>query len=420
MHEAGHVRTVSQADFKKGQEIKGRIDAAAASGNQASITAAKTEMDKHLQYLEDKANKYVTENKEALTKELFPQLKYVLQKYRSQAAEVKSYKTKFVRMFKNKFHRAVMENKVVKERSAAVAKAKEKIQSRQSSIEDIRQEIFEYAKLLPANVRGKFLGAIKNTNTRKEFSEVLERMKKVSQTSQRAGLMREILKEIKYTKPTTSNKILKGKFTADVQARLDGIRKNLNSSYEIARAKRNDIIAEWREQNGDAPLPDRILRQLEDLGMQGIKDMDAKELRFTLDAIRSLKETGRTANELIKFNRENRLTAIKEKIQEVITGGRPLPSDKQSLPDRKPRSLLGHTKDFFTIKQYGFEDLMDSLSEFDKGSKPYESFLSRFARKSHSANGVEFSGQQAEIQKGNEAIQKNLRRKKEPGNFKRA
>lgn len=428
LHELAHQRTLTGEDITKGQLLQGRLDAARISNDQKAITAAQTELDKFGQSLEDKANGFLQKNRESLVQETMPQLKYVLEKYRQQTAAAKEYKESFLQTFKKKLKANIAKAKVsekiekVKQdmRAEKYVKAEKvkaevqtryenaiaKIKDRQTDIEGMRQEIYEYSKLLPANVRGKFLAAVKNTVTRKEFLEVLDRMKKVSATSQRAQLIREIKKEIKFTKPNKQNGLLKGKFTADVQKRLDGIRANLNGSYELARQKRNDLVVQWRDEHGDTPLPAEILHKLEDLGMQGIKDMDPKELRFTLDAIKSLKENGRTANEIIKFNRETRLDAIKGKIQEVITGGRELPSNYRSLPDRAKPSKKDALKEFFTVQQYGFEEILDSLSEFDKGSKPYESFLSRFGRKAHSANGVEFSGQQAEIMKGNDAIKK--------------
>ncbi len=428
LHEVSHQRTMTGADFQEIQRLQGNLDVATASGDPKQITAAQTAIDKFSSQLENKANKFLQQNRESLTQEVLPQLKYVMEKYRTQTAAAKEYKQSFLKTFKKKLQanfakakvsekietikqnmraeKYVKAEKVKSETQTRYENAIAKIKDRQTDIEGMRQEIYEYSKLLPANVRGKFLAAVKNTNTRKEFLEVLDRMKKVSATSQRAQLIREIKKEIKFTKPNNQNGILKGKFTADIQKRLDGIRANLNGSYELARQKRNDLILQWRDENGDAPLPAEILRKLEDLAMVGIKDMDPRELRFTLDAVKSLKENGRTANEIAKFNRESRLDAIKTKILDVITGGRELPSNYKSLPDRSKPTVKENLKNFFTVQQYGFEEILDSLSEFDKGSKPYESFLSRFGRKAHSANGVEFAGQQAEIMRGNEAIKK--------------
>lgn len=455
VHEQAHLRTITGDDRAFGDQLMGQLDQAIASNNTKLITETRTLIDKYGQALEDKANSFLQTNKEALLKEIAPQIEVVTANY-AKAAEAEkqtllsSISQKFQKAFKKGVQKgkAVLERKQIREKvierkDKQIAKIKEKnaekietlkqdldlkkkvaikketdalkmrvreivkkIEDQANTVEGRRSELYNYAKLIPASVRGKFLGAIKNTTSQKDFFDVLDRMAKATQAVERKGLIQEIYKELKTIKAKKQEGILKGKFTAEVQARLDSIRTNLKNDYALARIRRNDLIAEFREANGDAPLPAEILTKLENLAMQGIGDMDTKELRFTLNNIQSLKENGRTANEIAKFNRETRITTIKDKINEIITGGKPLPSDLIGMASDDKVKFSEHVKDFFTYQQYGWEELLDSLSFYDKGSKPYESFLNRFGNKAHQSNVREFTNQQAEILKGDAAIRK--------------
>lgn len=400
LHERGHQKSLSLTDAVMTQKLQKNVATARSGGKNEDIIKAQTELDKHFEKLEHKANEYVKNNREELLKEMFPKIKIRPQKTptgtEKKLLNIPGQKKASVTGTESE----LLKKKLRLEESAArkgfeagqkETKSRydslvEKIRDRNISLEEKRAELTKYAsEFLPIRARGKRLKGIANlkTNSEKAFNKQLELIKKEANLSERKAAIREIQKELRATKVKVKNRFPNAKFSYDAQKELNRIRANVGGDYNLAQLKMVELISEFQTKNPDENLPEDILHETQMLRMVGVKDMTAKELRWTLDQIKSIKETGRTKMEIDRFNRDSEIDLSREKIIEVVTGGQELPSEKKSfknteLAKSKKAELFEGLKDFATTKQFGLEDILDSLSYFDKGSKPFESYLSKY------------------------------------------
>lgn len=434
VHELSHQKTVNLEDNNQAQILRQDILRARASKDQKAITAAETAMQKFMETLEEKALTYERTNREALERELFGQggRKSTLQsKIDKTIVEQPSKKVTLTEkeLLKKKLSR---DEKVSKEafeegKSTGYKEASEKVMDKQMSLQQKRQALVEYAEaFLPFRERGKFLRAIRYPGSDKEFMSVLDRMRKAADLVERKALVSEIQKEIADTKVKFKDKKPNAKFEYEAQKKLNTIRslqkgfeakaKQLRdagvknaSAYELAQNEIANKISEWQSANPDKLIPEDLLNEIQNLKMVGIKDMTASELRSVLSDIQSIKENGRTAKELERFNRDSEILRIKDGTLETLTGGKENPKANQGLrrSEDKPTSFekIG---DFFTIKHAGFEEILDALSKFDKKSKPYESFISEhFSGKVREAFIKQNTGEIETIKKVGESIKEN-------------
>jgi len=195
------------------------------------------------------------------------------------------------------------------------------------------------------------------------------------------------------------------KFEKQAQDKLNAIRANIKGDYLVAQEKIATLVADFQAKNPEAVLPSEILSEIQLLKMVGIQDMTAKELRSVLADVKSIKERGRTLKELERFNRETEIEQARDKILDIITGGKPLPSASASIKQREKDSLGKKISDFNKNQLYGWEELLDVLSVRDKGTKPYESFLSRYAgERTNKAFNDQNSGEISQINIVNEKM----------------
>lgn len=295
-------------------------------------------------------------------------------------------------------------------------KAMTKVKDRTASLEAKRADLIDYAQLLAYRDRGKFLKAINNTKSDKDFEDVLTRMRKAAATTDRANLIREIVKELKGTAVKKRDGIPNAKFAYDQQKTLNEIRaagrifesraKELRdagqkdaSAYALAQMEIADKIADWQTKNPEGVFPAEMLHEVEVLKTVGLKDMTARELRAALAAIKSIKDTGRTLKELERFNKDTEVQRIKDTVYDTITGGEELPSAELSIKRREDneKSFL---KRYARDQTFAFEELLDKLSSKDKSTGPYESSLSRFADdRASKAFNAQNRGETRELQK---------------------
>lgn len=471
VHERSHLKTMTAADETARRQLQQKVYSAQASKNQNAITAAKTEFDNFMAGLEDKANAFVKSNRAELEKEVFKgktidtssltvkpasraSTKTIVNKSTGIKKEVPQVRTNEAKILKNKLRAQEDAAKIaaragrkegkevgsarveikrtqdkvryqetldsIKDKNSITRsedrsryqKALDKIKDSNASVADKRKELIEFAELLPKSSRAKFIRAINNVKTDKQFEEIVNRIARESNLVERGNLVREITTELKGTVIKNKNKFPNVKFEYEAQKLLNRIRANINGNYSEAQIKISDLILDFQTKNPDANVTDELIREIQLLKMVGIKDMTAKELRAVLQDVKNIKESGRTAKELDRANQEAEIERIRDKIVEVITGGKPLPSDSISLNRSegvraKGRSgdLVEGTKNFLTTGQYGLEEVLDSLSQFDKNSKPYESFLSRevSSRVNKSFN-KQNQGELAEISKINKKV----------------
>lgn len=318
--------------------------------------------------------------------------------------------------------RAKAENAIA-EKNVSFEKTLTKVKDSISSNASKRTALIEYAEaLLPFRERAKFIRSINKPGSENNFRNILDRMNKAADTVERAKLISEIVKEIKDTKPRLKNKIpnvkleyniqktfnkiraLQATFESNAKALRDAGNKNA-SAYALAQAEIATKVSDFQTANPDLTLPDELVAEIQLLKMVGLKDMTSAELRSVYQDVTSLKETGRTLKDLERFNRDSEIIRAKDKIFEIITGNKPLKAESVSLRKEVPRTVKGEVKNFFTVNQYGWEEMLDLLSKFDKTSKPYQSFLSNhISKKTDLSFNKQNEGEVTSITKVNESL----------------
>lgn len=464
IHEAGHQKTMTREDGFKAKQLNRAVNEAKLSQNPQAVIKAQQEQQIFMRSLEDKANQYVKDHAQELDQEIFGKkapvkapnamerkalglpnetkvtrgekslLKDKIKNlargakegFRAGSKEIRerltsennnlqdnketaSKRSTELQKLKQRIldrYRAEKQKAIVNE---AHEKAVDKIRAKENSADEKRRALIDFSKLLPFRERGKFLSAINNTSSDKEFGDVLERMKKAANDSDRANLIAKISKELKGTIVKKSGGFPNPKFAIEAQRTLNRIRALQKvMTYQQAQIEIANKISDWQTQHPDENLPAEVLREIEVLKTVGIKDQTAAELANTLSSIQSIKTTGRTAKEIEKFNRDTEIQQSRDKVYENITGGKKLPSSKLSIKARQPRAgVLQSAKDFLTTQQYGLEEVLDVLSMNDVTSKPYESYLSKeIGRRTNTAFAEQNHGELTTINDVNELLKK--------------
>lgn len=447
LHEAAHGKTMNLADETFVRDLNTQRTEARLKQDRPKLLELEQTYGKHMIELEDRANAYLRDNRVALEKEVFakriPENKKFEKAVTGEKPQPRITKTEPVLLkdrikniargaregyragrdvgkkeIDNKSSQQLEDTKragelkSLKENIIArtgFEKATERINDRNATVESRRTALIEYSQLLPFRERGKFLKAIENTKSEKDFRDVLDRMRREARLADRRVLIQEISKELKSTIIKKQNGLPNVKFAAEQQRALNTIRAfQKNMTYQNAQIEIANKISAWKTAHPDENVPIDLIREIDLLKTADIKSQTVAELSNTLATVKSLKETGRTAKELEKFNKETEIGQEKDKILDTITGGKPLPSDKKSLKSRETRAgVLQQTKQFLTSQQYGFEEVLDVLSENDKSSKPYESFLSKYAGdKVNEAFNTQNKGELAEISKISDTMKK--------------
>ena len=262
---------------------------------------------------------------------------------------------------------------------------------KQRSLEDNRKILRKYAKILPAAERIKVLSKIEKATTNEQAMKIIGEIQRLSNVVERNYLQGVIKKELDSIKVKLDRGLPKNvKYDFDTQKTLEQIKKDVDKPYVQAQLEIQRIGEEWATTHPNELMPPEIVAEIDRLSMQGIEDMTPTELRKVLADIKSLKEQGLTTRQLEKFNRQSVMQQDRGKIEEVLTGGDLSKLDsKTALPtvefnEKNFKSFLEKTiegiKDLpgdLWWRNIGLEELLDYMSQFDKGSKPYESFLNR-------------------------------------------
>ena len=241
---------------------------------------------------------------------------------------------------------------------------------------------------LPTNVRGKFITAVAKVKTDVQLQTQITRVQEVAELNAQKVLKTEIKKEIKRTKAVVKDKILKGKFTPDVQRRLDVITHNLDVDRDIARAKMAENIQ--RYEAGELSYED-MLESNDSLNFAGIDGMSAEELANALEYIKTLKIIGKLERQEKQEVATARIRAIRTDISGILTGGKGLKTGIGAVPRAGLAPKPGWL-DTFVNWQYGIDNLADKLSKFDTTSQPFQSAINQFVSQVHRATNRQVIG----------------------------
>jgi len=238
---------------------------------------------------------------------------------------------------------------------------------------------------LPPDVRGKFITAVAKIKTDAQLQTQITRVQEFAEQNAQKVLKAEIAKELKKATAKIKDHILKGKFTPEVQERLNVITHNLNMDRDMAREKMAENIQKYED--GELSYED-MLKANEVYNFAGIDGMTSEELADTLDYIKLLENVGRS-------ERQAKQEAHKEKIKttvtgfiNILTGGKGLKTGVGAVSRKQmavERGKIAAGWDKFTNWQYSLDNLADKLSKLDPTSKPYQSLINKFVADAHRA-----------------------------------
>lgn len=220
-----------------------------------------------------------------------------------------------------------LEKDVLKEKAAA---AEQRLRSKITDKAAAQQDLVDFMKEagVPQEVRGRFVTALKNAKTDADVKAIVTEIKtefNKYERREKRGAIEKLLKSTK-TKRDQSGKSL-GKFTAEVQKKLNDIRK-------YAKADRNELNKEIislvdaarskMEASNDLSLdlPPEIAARIEILELGGLKDQSLTQLKRTEAVIKDLIEKGKTDRAAdVKFLKD-KISRFVDSALEQLTGSR--------------------------------------------------------------------------------------------------
>lgn len=280
-----------------------------------------------------------------------------------------------------------------KKSKAKIDSIRKTFKDKEGQVASIKQQLVDYAREnLPLNEKGKLLAQVKNVKTVNQLNKAIDLADRLNEQFNQRVLRSKITKTLKKTKPKRKAGITKGRFTADIQDRIESIKKNLNNDRQAAREK---IFKNIEAIAAGAENAEQLEIENENLSMQGIKGMTSGELQQAIDSINQIIDKGKTDRQAKREVRFERRQGIRERTFDIITGGKGLKPGTASLP----ASQLEANENFIdriANWQYGWDELLDKLSRFDP-SAPFQSDLSKFGDIVHASETVEAEGIETQI-----------------------
>ena len=288
----------------------------------------------------------------------------------------------------------VTEEELAKTREILTATRKAQ-RAKLETIQEQKQSLVDFAKTLPLNVRGKLLSSVKNVQTEKGLAKAIKKAEGFAELNAQKVLKAEIRKEIKRTQAVVKDKILKGKFTPDVQVRLDTISQNLDVDRDIAR----DKMAENVQKYDDGELSyEEMLKANEALNFAGIEGMSSEELANTLEYIKILKIVGRSERQAKQETATEIIEATRTDISNILTGGQGLKTGIGAVP-RRGLAAVPSWLDNAVNWQFGIDDIADKLGKFEQVPDPKKATIITFISQVHRATNRQIIGIQDQRKK---------------------
>ena len=262
-----------------------------------------------------------------------------------------------------------------------------------------KKELVAYIKKnMPFPIQNKMIVTVKNIASDKALEKAIEKIDQYTMEYYTRQYIDKITSELKRKKiepKKTPSGVLKGKFTPEIQDKLNIIRANINKSRGQALEKIEKLIALDNQS-------EIIAEEIELLNMVGIKEMDLETLQFTLTNIKNLKKEGRTLNSKKRAEGEAKHEQDRIDTLETLTG-KEVEIDKESgkaiidssyktLPKPKKWNWFLKAVDKFFNWQFHLDTLFDKLSVLDKTSKPFQSALSKIGDRVHYSRIANFEG----------------------------
>jgi len=255
--------------------------------------------------------------------------------------------------------------------------------------EEVKSQLAKYVREnLPPNVRGKYVTSVAKVKTDAQLERQIAKVSEFAELNAQKTLKIEIRKEIRKARAKIKDHILKGKFTPEVQRRLDVVSHNLELDRDAARERIAENITAYQE--GKLGY-EEMLTDNEMLNFAGIDGMSAEELANTLGYIKILESRGKSERQAKQEKATEKIKATRSDISNILTGGKGLKTGIGAVPRGELAAKTGWW-DTFVNWQYGIDNLADKLSKLDPTSKPYQSELSKFVAQVHRATHRQVAG----------------------------
>jgi len=278
---------------------------------------------------------------------------------------------------------------VVREQLAELQKMSDIWARKLADRETVKASLAKFVREnLPMNIRGKFITAVARIRTDAQLQIQIAKVMEVAELNAQKVITAEIRKEIKGASAKIKGHILKGKFTPEVQRRLDVINHNLELDRDTAREKMVDNIAKY--ESGELSY-EEMLKANEVLNFAGIGGMSSEELASTLEYIKILGTVGRSERQAKQEDAKKIIEATRTEISNILTGGKGLKTGIGAVPRGELAAETGWW-DAFTNWQYGLDNIADKLSKLDPTSKPYQSAINLFVAQVHRATNRQIIG----------------------------
>jgi len=219
---------------------------------------------------------------------------------------------------------------ILKERLKNIDRGvKEGKKTTRNEIKEIQTTILELIEDsgLEAKDRDKFRRLIKNIQTAKQLvkdlPEIESRIASLETKAEKRVLLNKFKKLLKQTKVQKQSGKPVGKFTAEIQDILDKIKVFSDLSFDEGREQ----IGKNLEQYDQEFPPESVVKENALIDMYaGLKDMGVQDVERGVNFLEELIQDGRIGNALRKFNLEEQHSRIRNKVMDVITGGKGLPT----------------------------------------------------------------------------------------------
>jgi DNA-binding ferritin-like protein (Dps family) len=185
-------------------------------------------------------------------------------------------------------------------------------------------------------------------------------------------LTSKIKTELNKAKPLIKDKIKQGKYTADVQDKLDDVLKNWNTP----RSQALDNIANATEHLDNGTIDFIEYTDILDTNTNiGVAEMNSQELSDTLDYIRELKNLGRSERKARADKLAEERKQRNDKLISIATGGKGITEAEAPIGFVASLRDLGNK---IVNWQVAFTDLMDIISQ-KEGKEKYQGSFNEFA-----------------------------------------